>query len=161
MDVHGNVDTRLRKLESGDYDAIVLATAGLMRLGLGKRVTEFLSTKVMLPAIGQGALAVEVRDDDQETLELISRLDDKSTRRAVEAERAFARKLGANCRTSIAAYARVQNDNITINGMVSSTDGRKLVRSQLISSNPEPRQVGEELAESLLNKGALLVMEAF
>jgi len=160
IDVHGNVDTRLRKLESGAYDAIVLAAAGLKRLRLDRHVTELLSTKIMLPAIGQGALAVEVRSDDAETLQLISPLDDKATRSAVEAERAFARKLGANCRTPIAAYARVQDGRFTMDGMVSSNDGRKLLRTQLISSNPEPEKVGEELAESLLNKGALLVMEA-
>ena len=158
--MHGNVDTRLRKLESGDYDAIVLAAAGLKRLGLERHVTELLSTKIMLPAIGQGALAIEARDDDVETLELISRLDDKSTRCAIEAERAFARKFGANCRTPIAAYAKFQDGKLTIDGMVSSNDGRKLLRSQLTSSSPEPERVGEELAESLLNKGALLVMEA-
>jgi hydroxymethylbilane synthase len=160
IDLHGNVDTRLRKLESGAYDAIVLAAAGLKRLKLERRVTEFLSTKIMLPAIGQGALAIEVRNDDAETLKLISHLNDKATRSAIEAERAFARKLGANCRTPIAAYARVQDGRFTMDGMVSSNDGRKLLRSQLISSNPESEKVGEELAESLLNKGALLVMEA-
>jgi len=160
IDMHGNVDTRLRKLESGSYDAIVLAAAGLKRLGLEKHVTELLPIKIMLPAIGQGALAIEARDDDVETLELISRLDDKSTRCAIEAERAFARKFGANCRTPIAAYAKFQDGKLTIDGMVSSNDGRKLLRSQLTSSSPEPERVGEELAESLLNKGALLVMEA-
>ena len=160
IDMHGNVDTRLRKLESGSYDAIVLAAAGLKRLGLERHVTELLPIKIMLPAIGQGALAIEARDDDVETLELISRLDDKSTRCAVQAERAFARKLGTDCRTPVAAYARVQGGKLTIDGMVSSNDGRKLLRGQLTSSNPESEKVGEELAESLLNKGALLVMGA-
>jgi hydroxymethylbilane synthase len=160
LDIQGNVDTRLRKLDGGGYDAIVLAAAGLRRLGLENRITEFLSIKIMLPAIGQGAIAIEAREDDLETLSLVSRLDDKSSRRAVEAERAFARKLGANCRTPIAAYAKVDDRRLTIDGMVSSADGRKLLRSQLVSTNPEPAKVGEELAESLLEKGAQLVMEA-
>jgi len=159
-DVHGNVDTRLRKLDGANYDAIVLAAAGLMRLGLEKRITEFLPTKIMLPAIGQGALAIEARTDDAETLRAVSLIEDKSTRGAIEAERAFARKLGADCRTPIAAYARVQNGKVAIDGMVSSGDGRKLLRSQLISDNLEPEMVGEQLAESLLSKGAQFVLEA-
>jgi hydroxymethylbilane synthase len=160
VDMHGNVDTRLRKLESGGYDAIVLAAAGLVRLSLEKRVTDFLSTKIMLPAIGQGALAIETRKDDAETLELVSHLEDKSTHQAVEAERAFARKLNANCRTPIAAYAKVRDGKLAIEGMVSSTDGRMLLRSQLVSEYVDPEKVGEELAESLLRKGAQLVLEA-
>lgn len=160
LEMHGNVDTRLRRLDGGDYDAIVLASAGVKRLGLEKRVTEFLSVKTMLPAIGQGAIAIEARKDDAETLELVSRLDDKSTRRAVEAERGFARKLGANCRTPIAAYAKVDGVKITIDGMVSSADGRMLLRSQIISTNSKAEKVGEELAESLLGKGAELILEA-
>jgi len=160
-EIHGNVDTRLRKLDSGICDSIVLAAAGLERLGLKKRVTEFLSTKIMLPAVGQGALAIEARANDPETLGLASRLEDRSTRRAVEAERAFARKLGATCRTPIAAYARVQPDGkLAIDGMVSSGDGRMLLRGQLVSNKSVPDEVGEELAESLLNKGAQSVLEA-
>jgi len=159
-EIHGNVDTRLRKLDGGGYEAIVLASAGLARLGLEKRVTEFLSTKVMLPAIGQGAIAIEAREDDIETIDLVSRLEDNSTRRSVEAERAFARKLGANCRTPIAAYAKVEGNRLAIDGMVSSIDGRMLVRSQLIAASTEPEKAGEELAESLLQKGAHSILEA-
>ncbi|HXX72686.1 MAG TPA: hydroxymethylbilane synthase [Candidatus Acidoferrales bacterium] len=160
LEMHGNVESRLRKLEGGNYDGIVVAAAGLVRLGLEKRITEILSTKIMLPAIGQGAIAVETREDDIETVELVSRLDDQSTRRAVEAERAFARKLGANCRTPVAAYARVEDSGLAIDGMVASPDGRKLLRSQLVSTNPRPESVGEELAESLLGKGAQFILEA-
>jgi len=160
VDMHGNVDTRLRKLDGGGYDAIVVAAAGLERLGLQSHVTEFLSTKVMLPAIGQGALAIEAREDDIETLQLVSRIDDKSTRQAIEAERAFARKLGANCRTPIAAYARTHDGRFAIDGMVASADGRMVLRSQLVSESGEPWRVGDELAESLLRKGAQLVLEA-
>ena len=160
LEMRGNVDTRLHKLDSGDYDGIVLAAAGLMRLGLERRVTEFLSSKVMLPAIGQGAIAIEARQDDKETLELVSRLEDKATHQAVEAERAFARKFGANCRTPIAAYARVEGGRLAMDGMVSSADGRMLLRSQLVSTNTKPERVGEELAESMLAKGAQFVLGA-
>jgi hydroxymethylbilane synthase len=160
LDMHGNVDTRLRKLEAGEYDAIIVAAAGLERLGMEKRATELLSTRVMLPAVAQGALAVETREDDEEMVELLSRINHEPTRRAVEAERAFARKLGANCRTPIAAFATVHETKLRIDGMVASSDGRMLLRTQLISDKSDPKKVGEELAESLLSKGAQLVLGA-
>ncbi len=158
--MHGNVDTRLRKLDSGEYEAIVVAAAGLARLGMEKRATELLSTRIMLPAIGQGALAVETREDDEEMVELLSRINHEPTYRAVEAERAFARKLGANCQTPIAAFATVHETKLRIDGMVASSDGRMLLRTQLTSDKSDPRKVGEELAESLINKGAQLLLGA-
>jgi hydroxymethylbilane synthase len=160
IEVHGNVDTRLRKLERGECDAIVLAAAGLTRLGLEKYATEFLSTDIMLPAVGQGALAVQCREDDDEVRELLSQIDHESTRRAVEAERAFARKLGANCRTPIAAYARVESEGLAIDGLIAAASGRLLLRSRIISDNPSAERVGEELADALLKKGAAAVLEA-
>lgn len=160
VELRGNVGTRLRKLENGDYDAIVLAAAGLLRLGLEKDVTEFLSPEIILPAIGQGALAVETRRDDSELRGLLSELDHEASRRAVEAERAFAQKLGANCRTPIAAYARFQGKKLVIDGMVASTSGKLLLRNQIVSGNLDSVKVGEELADSLLEKGAQIVLEA-
>lgn len=160
LTMHGNVDTRLRKLEAGEYDAIIVAAAGLARLGMEKRATELLSTRIMLPAVGQGALAVEIREDDEEMVGLLSRINHEPTHRAVEAERAFARKLGANCKTPIAAFAIVHETKLRIDGMVASSDGRMLLRTQLISDKSDPKKVGEELAESLINKGAQLVLEA-
>lgn len=160
VDMHGNVDTRLRKLASGEYDAIVLAAAGLIRLGLEKHATEYLSTDVMLPAVGQGALAIESREDDREVIDLLSKIDDAPTRRSVEAERAFARRLGASCRTTIAALAKANSQGIVIEGMVASPNGRMLVRTRIVSDNPNAEKVGEELAESLLNKGAEAILEA-
>jgi hydroxymethylbilane synthase len=160
LEMHGNVDTRLRKLEAGECDAIIVAAAGLERLGMEKRATELLSTRVMLPAVGQGALAVETREDDEAMVELLSCINHESTHRAVEAERAFARKLGADCRTPIAAFATVHETKLRIDGMVASSDARMLLRTQLVSDKSEPKKVGEELAESLLSKGAQLVLEA-
>ena len=160
LEMHGNVDTRLRKLEAGECDAIIVAAAGLERLGMEKRATELLSTRVMLPAVGQGALAVETREDDEAMVELLSRINHEPTHRAVEAERAFARKLGADCRTPIAAFATVHETKLRIDGMVASSDGRMLLRTQLVSDKSDPKKVGEELAESLLTKGAQLVLEA-
>jgi hydroxymethylbilane synthase len=160
IDMHGNIDTRLRKLQTGDYDAIVLAAAGLIRLGLEKKATEFLSTDVMLPAVGQGALAIQTREDDLELTGMLSKLNHEPTRRAVEAERAFAHRLRANCRTPIAAYARTEGRSLVIEGMVAALSGRMLLRSRIISDDPNAEKVGEELADSLLNKGAEIVMEA-
>jgi len=159
LDIHGNVGTRLRKLEAGECDAIIVAAAGLERLSMEKRATELLSTRVMLPAVGQGALAVEIREEDKEMVELLSLISHEPTHRAVEAERAFARKLGANCRTPIAAFATVHKTKLRIEGLVASLDGRMLLRTQLISEKSDPKKVGEELAESLLSKGAQLVLE--
>lgn len=159
LGMHGNVDTRLRKLDRGEYDAIVLAAAGLIRLGLEKRATEYLSTDIMLPAVGQGALAIQSREDDHEIGQLLSNIDDKPTRRAVEAERAFARKLGADCRTPVAAYARAESGKLAIDGMIAARSGKMLVRSRIVSDNPDAEKVGEELAQTLLSKGAATVLE--
>jgi hydroxymethylbilane synthase len=160
VETRGNVDTRLRKLDHGEFDATVLAAAGLIRLGLGKRATEYLSPELMLPAVGQGALAVQVREDDAEIRELVSQIEHPETRRAVEAERAFAGALGADCRTPIAAYAWVEANGLVIDGMVASRDGRKLVRSRLVSNEPNAAGVGQELAKSLLTRGAMTILEA-
>ena len=160
VDIQGNVDTRLRKLSSRDYDAIVLAAAGLERLNLSHYVTDVLPIALMLPAVGQGALAVQSRDDDHETLELIMRIDHPQTRREIEAERAFARKLGANCKTPIAAHARSRSSKLTIEGMVASPNGRMLVRGRITSDDPNSARIGEELAKSLLDKGAAAILEA-
>jgi hydroxymethylbilane synthase len=160
LDLNGNVDTRLRKLHNGDYDSIVLAAAGLIRLGLEEHATEFISMKFMLPAVGQGALAVEAREDDTETIGLLSRIDHEPTRRAVETERAFARTLGANCRTPIAAYAKLESGKLCVEGMVAALSGKILVRSRIVSDDPRPERVGEALAEDLLSKGAGAVLEA-
>ena len=160
VEMHGNIDTRLRKLEKGDCDALVLAAAGLIRLELEERVTEFFSPNVMLPAVGQGALAVQSRADDIEIRTLLSKLDHEPTHRAIEAERGFAKKLGANCQTPIAAYARLEDGKLAIDGMVAATSGRLVLRSRLVSDNPSAEKAGEELAESLLKKGAEIVLEA-
>ncbi len=160
IEVNGNVGTRLKKLETGEYDAIILAAAGLSRLGLENHATEHLSTNIMIPAVGQGALAIESCSDDEEMGELLSHIDHKPTRMAVEAERAFARRLGADCRTPVAAFARINRGRITIEGMVAAPTGRMLVRSRLVSYDQEAEKAGVELAEALLDKGAAMILEA-
>ena len=159
IDIHGNVETRLRKLTNGTCDAIILAAAGLERLHLEHETAEVLPTNLMLPAIGQGALAIQSRNSDQEIIELFTKIDHSITRREIEAERAFAKKLGGNCRTPIAAYARGYSSKLTIDGMIASLDGRMLVRGRVTSDNPKSIQVGEELASSLLDKGAEALLE--
>ncbi|HKM79121.1 MAG TPA: hydroxymethylbilane synthase [Candidatus Bathyarchaeia archaeon] len=160
VDMRGNVDTRLRKLTSGDADAIVLAAAGLERLNLNRYATEIIRTSLMIPAVGQGALAVQSRENDQEIKELVIKIDHPFTRREIEAERAFAKKLGANCRTPIAAYARSDSSRLTVEGMVASPSGRMLVRGRITSDNANSGNIGEKLAKSLLDKGAQAVLEA-
>lgn len=160
VEIRGNVETRLRKLKQGECDAIILAAAGLIRLGLEGCVTEFLSTNVMLPAVGQGAIAIQSRENDAEIRDLLEKLNHEPTRKAIEAERAFARRLGANCRTPTAAYARFENGKLTLDGMVAATSGRMVLRSRIVSDNPNAERAGEELAESLLKKGGGIVLEA-
>lgn len=159
LEMHGNVDTRLRKLARGDYDAVVLAAAGLVRLGLEGHATEFLPTDVMLPAVGQGALAIQCREDDDAVRDLVSHVDDKQTRRAIDAERSFARRLGASCRLPIAAYAKIESANLTIDGMVADPSGHTVIRDRIVSDYADPERIGEELAEALLSQGAASLLE--
>jgi hydroxymethylbilane synthase len=153
--LRGNVDTRLRKALDGQYDAIILAGAGLTRLGLDSHVTEWLSLDVMLPAPGQGALAVQCRTEDTTTLELISVLEDEATRKAVTAERAFLQGLGGGCAVPVAAFAEVnsqQSSMISLTGLVISEDGRKAVKAT--GQGTDPIHLGNELAQKAIQQGA-------
>jgi hydroxymethylbilane synthase len=152
--LRGNVDTRLRKALDGQYDAIVLAAAGLTRLGLEKHVTQWLSLDVMLPAPGQGALAVQCRTDDFRTLELLAPLEDESTRKTVTAERAFLRGLGGGCSMPVAAYATVssgQSSMINLTGLVISTDGKQAVK--VSGSGMDAVELGVDLAQKAIEQG--------
>lgn len=153
--LRGNVDTRLRKALDGQYDAILLAGAGLTRLGLEDHVTEWLSLDVMLPAPGQGALAVQCRADDQMTLNLLATLEDDSTRKAVTAERAFLSGLGGGCSVPVAAYAQIigeQRSEISLTGLVISEDGKKVVK--VMEQGTEAFQLGNDLARQAIAQGA-------
>ena len=152
--LRGNVDTRLRKTLDGKYDAIILAGAGLTRLGLDQHVTEWLSLDVMLPAPGQGALAIQCRADDLSTLSLLAALEDDSTRRAVTAERAFLSGLGGGCAVPVAAYAVIsdQSSVISLMGLVISEDGKKAVK--LKRQGTDALQLGNELAQKAIQQGA-------
>jgi hydroxymethylbilane synthase len=153
--LRGNVDTRLRKALDGQYDAIILAGAGLTRLGLDKHVTEWLPLDVMLPAPGQGALAVQCRADDESTLNLLAALEDESTRKAVAAERAFLAGLGGGCSVPVAAFASVTSDQlsvISLTGLVISPNGKKAVK--VTGEGIDAEKLGKELAQQAILQGA-------
>ena len=159
-DLRGNVDTRLRKLfELQQYDAIVLAVAGLERLGELSRATEILAAETMLPAAGQGAIALEVRASDQGMSELLAAVDDRSTRIAVTAERAFQRAVGAGCHAALAAYASVSDEHLVLRAMVAALDGRT-VRGLLEGPTREAEALGQRLAAELLAQGGAVFLEA-
>jgi len=152
--MRGNVDTRLRKLQEEELDGIILALAGLRRLGKEKSVTEVLSTDVMLPAVGQGALAIEIREKSDQLLPYISALDHPASHIAVLAERALLKALGGNCQTPIAAYAQVHRDQITLNALVVSPDGKSIFRNEATDHLKEAETLGQALAKTLLVAGA-------
>src|SRR3954471_8652427 len=152
--IRGNVDTRLEKLESGEYDAIILAVAGLSRLGWAKEVvTEFIDAEICVPAVGQGALSIECREDDQELLDLFEKFTCKKTEKAVRAERAFLQKMEGGCQVPIAGFAQVdENDEIVINVLVGSPEGQEIFREELRGQNPE--ELGNQAADLLIKRGA-------
>lgn len=152
--LRGNVDTRIRKAHSAEYDAIVLAAAGVTRLGLAANITEHLAWEVMLPAPGQGAMAVQCRAEDATTLAWLRPLDDAPTRAAVLAERAFLAGLGGGCSAPVAAYAQVtaENAEIQLTGLVAARDGKQMIRVR--ATGRDPLAVGQALAQQALAQGA-------
>jgi hydroxymethylbilane synthase len=152
-DLRGNVDTRIEKLRRGDYDAIVLALAGLRRLGLAVDGT-VLDLDQMLPAVGQGAMAVEIRSADQELAAILAPLHDDATARAVRAERALLRGLGGGCQAPIAAVGTLRGDRLELRAMVGDPQGRLLLRDRLEGPAADPEAAGERLARALLDRGA-------
>jgi hydroxymethylbilane synthase len=153
-DLRGNVDTRLRKLDEGQYDALLLACAGLRRLGLENRISAPLPISQMLPAVGQGALGIEVRAGDDETIGVVGKLDHKFTRLACVAERAFLRSLGGGCQLPIAAYAVVREKRIRLDGLVADRRGKRVVRDRISGRLDEAEELGRRLGERLLTRGA-------
>lgn len=152
-DIRGNVDTRLQKLERGDCDALVLAAAGLQRLGLENRITLRLEFEEMLPAPGQGALALETRSGDFATASLLAVLHHEPTAAAVLAERTFLRHAGGGCNSPVAVYAEPQGDRFSITGLIAAPDGARIVRETLVGGANEAQEMARELAGILLARG--------
>ena len=157
--IRGNIDTRLKKLETDEYDAIILAAAGLSRMGWKDDVvTEFLDPESCLPAVGQGALAIECRAADKELLDLFSRLNDRYTQQTVMAERAFLHAMEGGCQIPIAGFATMTEDDvIELTGLVASPDGKTVFREKTVGTDPEA--VGKECAESMSSKGAKALID--
>jgi hydroxymethylbilane synthase len=153
-DLRGNVDTRIRKLDEGQYDAVILASAGLVRLGLQNRISARIAIKEMLPAVGQGAIAIETRRDDEHAVETTSKLDHRETRLACLAERAFLRGLGGGCQLPIAAHAMIDGDLIHLDGLVAKPDGSEIWRDHLSGPVNQADEIGSALATMLLERGA-------
>ena len=152
--VRGNVDTRLRKLEEGFFDAIVLAAAGLHRLGHANRITERFNEGFMLPAVGQGALAIEIRADDPVVSEIVDSLNHEPTRLACSAERAFLKGLGGGCLVPIAAHAKLESGLMELTGLVSSPDGSESMRDRTTGPSSDAEAIGKRLADEFLSRGA-------
>ena len=157
--LRGNLDTRLKKLERMNLDGIVLAMAGVKRLGLEARITEVIPTEISLPAIGQGALGIETRKGDEEVEGRIQFLNDPPSARTILAERAFLKRLGGGCQVPIAAFAQVAGSNLWIDGLVGTIDGKRLVRHHLEGPLERPESLGTELAEILFGKGGKEILD--
>jgi hydroxymethylbilane synthase len=156
--LRGNVDTRLRKLQAGDFHAIILAAAGVSRLGLTQLVREYLDASQMCPAAGQGALAIETRSEDAQTLATLKFLNHPPTRAAVECERAALNALGGGCQVPIGAYAQWRGEELVLQAVVASPDGRELIREQRAGS--DPAELGRAVGEALLARGAQRILDA-
>jgi len=152
-DLRGNLDTRLRKLDEGQYDAIILAAAGLNRLQFSDRATDFFSVEEMLPAVAQGALGIELRKDDQELMDGLSFLDHPDTSICVRTERAFLQRLEGGCQVPLGCFAQNENHQIAVAGIVASIDGKRIIKKELTGTMTQPEYLGKLLAEELLGQG--------
>ncbi len=153
-ELRGNLDTRIRKLEEGQFDAIILAGAGLRRLGWSEKISHYIDPKDMLPAIGQGALGIETRSADSEVNELVAFFDHAPTSIAVRAERALLKRLEGGCQVPIAAFGLVSGSELKLSGLVASTDGKTIIEDKIEGKTDDAEALGIELAERLLKAGA-------
>ncbi|MGL5793806.1 MAG: hydroxymethylbilane synthase [Waterburya sp.] len=153
-DIRGNVNTRLAKLDAGEYDGIILAVAGLQRLGMGDRIHQIISSEVSLHAVGQGALGIECRDGDEEILKVLKVLEDHESSDRALAERAFLRELEGGCQVPIGVNTSIENDILTLTGMVASLDGKRLIKDSINGDRNNSEQLGRDLATRLREQGA-------
>ena len=161
VSIRGNVDTRLSKLESGDFQAIILAVAGLKRLGFIDKISQVLTSDELLPAVGQGALGLETRKNDDKISELFRFMNHRPTELVVRAERAFLETLEGGCQVPIAAYGRIDRDNLILRGMVADLDGSRIIRDEMRGNQDGPEAIGITLARRLLSSGADQILSRF
>ncbi|VAV82816.1 Porphobilinogen deaminase [hydrothermal vent metagenome] len=161
LPLRGNLDTRIRKLEEGEYDAIILAAAGINRLGWAGKITEYISPAIMLPAIGQGALGIETRIGDERIIDVVDSFNDESTSYAVRAERALLKRLEGGCQVPIAAYGTVYKNTVSLTGLVASTDGNTVIKDIIEGNVSRAEELGVMLAESLLEAGGTEILKEF
>ena len=159
LPLRGNLDTRLKKVEAGDMDAVILAAAGVKRLGFESRITEYLDEDIMLPAVGQGALCIETRENDPAIKPLIAALDHEQTRKVVSGERAFLCRLEGGCQVPIAAHGKIENNIFTLSGLVATIDGKVIIKDTMSGPVDEAESIGIQLAESLISMGAKKILE--
>lgn len=158
-DLRGNVNSRLAKLDNGDYDAIILACAGLIRLEMADRIKQRLDSTWILPAVGQGAVGLEAREADEETLNLLSVLNHTDTADRVIAERALNKRLEGGCQVPIASYATLDGDTLHLHGLVGEPDGSQIVQGEISGHRSDAKQLGKKLADDLLSRGAKEILE--
>jgi len=157
--LRGNLDTRIRKMEEGQYDAIILAAAGLRRLGWDGKIRQYLPAELSIPAIGQGALGIEIRRDDTRTREAVSFLDDRETSLAVRAERGFLKRLEGGCQVPIAAHGTVSGGTVALAGLIGRPDGTEILRGTRSGGAADPEAIGVALAEELLARGGRRILD--
>lgn len=160
LSLRGNVQTRLSRLDAGEFDAIILASAGLIRLEMPDRIREKIAPEFMLPAVGQGAVGIECREGDENTLSLINCLNDPDTHTRVAAERAFNHRLEGGCQVPIAAFALLEAERIWLRGLVASTDGKEVLQAEARAPRQDAEKLGRELAEKLLDQGADRILKS-
>ncbi|NEQ25878.1 MAG: hydroxymethylbilane synthase, partial [Microcoleus sp. SIO2G3] len=158
-DIRGNLNTRLAKLDAGEYDAIILAVAGLQRLGMGDRIHQTLPSEISLHAVGQGALGIECRSDDPEILSILKALEHEPTAQRCYAERAFLRELEGGCQVPIGVNTVLEGDQLTLTGVVASLDGQRLVKDKITGAATEAEAIGTELAKKLRSQGAQEILD--
>ncbi|NET74102.1 MAG: hydroxymethylbilane synthase [Sphaerospermopsis sp. SIO1G2] len=158
-DVRGNLNTRMSKLDAGEYDALILAVAGLERLGMGDRVHQVLSADISLHAVGQGALGIECRSDDTELINLLKAIEHPQTRDRCLAERSFLRSLEGGCQVPIGVNTEINGENLTLTGIVASVDGQELIKNTVIGAAKDAENLGTELANNLRQQGATEILE--
>ncbi|MCP3941858.1 MAG: hydroxymethylbilane synthase [Desulfobacteraceae bacterium] len=160
LSIRGNLDTRIKKLKSGEYDAIVLAAAGLRRLGQEKQITQYLDEDLMVPAVGQGALCIEIRENDPDISSIMEKLDHEPTRICVAGERAFLKQIEGSCHIPVACYGKFQGPQVILTALVASEDGQQVIKKQIVSPEDSVLDQGRKLADQLLENGGKQILES-